>query len=163
MPCDIDNDQDNLEVHIDVLSKISHGSIIPSCIKATSQYILRTSMPMIAGWNDHVKPYKEQSVFWHIIWQDNGCPRHGIIYDIKCKTQTKYKQVIKTTKRDQAILRYDKMACAVKCRDKSDLCDNENFTIFRNKYNDWYNSVYYNSHDMKSVLNELDCNNQWLP
>ena len=45
-----------------------YSSIMASCIKATSQYILRTSMPMIAGWNDHVKPYKEQSVFSHIIW-----------------------------------------------------------------------------------------------
>jgi len=36
--------------------------------------------------------------------------------------------------------------------------DNEICTIFRNKYNDLYNSVSYNSQDMKSVLNELDCN-----
>ena len=49
----------NSDIHI------YYSSIIRSRIKATSQYILRTSMPMIAGWNDHVKPYKEQSVFWH--------------------------------------------------------------------------------------------------
>jgi len=36
--------------------------------------------------------------------------------------------------------------------------DNEICTIFRNKYNDLYNTVSYNSQDMKSVLNELDCN-----
>jgi len=60
-----------------------YRSIITSCIKATSQCIPCTSKPKIAGWNDIVKPYKEQSVFWHRIWQDNGCPRHGIIYDIK--------------------------------------------------------------------------------
>ena len=98
-----------------------YNSIITSCIKATSQYILRTSMPMIAGWNDHVKPYKEQSVFWHIIWQDNGCPRHGIIYDIKRRTQAKYSRVIKTTTRDQVILKSDKMAYALQCRDKRDV------------------------------------------
>ena len=45
-----------------------YNSIITSCIKATSQYIPRTSKPKIAGWNDNVKPYKEQSVFSHIIW-----------------------------------------------------------------------------------------------
>jgi len=53
-----------------------YSSIIASCIKATSQCFPRTSKPKIAGWNDNVKPYKEQSVFW----QDNGCPRHSIIY-----------------------------------------------------------------------------------
>ena len=72
------------------------------------------------------------------------------------------------------------MAYALQCQDKHDVWDemrrltnnrcnmpnivnsaqgdNEMCTIFRNKYNDLYNSVYYNSHDMKSVLNELDCN-----
>jgi len=45
-----------------------YSSIIASCIKATSQYIPRTSKPKIAGWNDNVKPYKEQSVFSHRIW-----------------------------------------------------------------------------------------------
>ena len=36
--------------------------------------------------------------------------------------------------------------------------DNEICTIFRNKYNDLYNSVSYNNHDMKRVRTELDGN-----
>lgn len=118
-------------------------------------------------------------MFWHRIWKDNGCPRHGIIYDIKRRTQANYKRVIKTIKREQATLRSDKMACALQCQDKRDLwnemrritnnrCnmpnvvdgaqgDDEINTIFRNKYNDLYNSVSFNIHDMKSVQNELDC------
>jgi len=100
-----------------------YSSIIASCIKGTSRYIPRISKPKIAGWNDNGKPYKEQSIFWHIIWQDNGCPRHGIIYDIKRRTQDKYKRVIKTTKRDQDILRSDKMAYALQCWDKRDFWD----------------------------------------
>ena len=31
-------------------------------------------------------------------------------------------------------------------------------TVFRNKYNDLYNSVSYNNHDMKRVRTELDGN-----
>jgi len=42
-----------------------YSFIITSCIKAISQCIPRTSKPKIEGWNDNVKPYKEQSVFWH--------------------------------------------------------------------------------------------------
>ena len=36
--------------------------------------------------------------------------------------------------------------------------DNKICTVFSNKYNDFYNSVSYNSQDMKSVLNELNGN-----
>ena len=75
------------------------------------------------------------------------------------------------------------MAYALQCQDKHDVWDemrrltnnrcnmpnivnsaqgdNEICTRFRNKYNDLYNSVSYNSQDMKKkkhILNELDCN-----
>jgi len=72
------------------------------------------------------------------------------------------------------------MEYALQCQDKRDLCDemrrltnnrcnmpnivdsaqgdSEICTIFRNKYNDLYSSVSYNSQDMKSGLNELDGN-----
>ena len=52
-----------------------YNSIISACITVASSCIPKTSKPRLAGWNDHVKMYKEQSVFWHRIWIDNCYPR----------------------------------------------------------------------------------------
>jgi len=71
---------------------------------------------------------------------------------------------------DQDILRFDKRdfwdemrrltnnRCDIPNSIDSAQGNDEISSIFRNKYNDLYNSVCYNSQDMKRVLNELDCN-----
>ena len=76
------------------------------------------------------------------------------------------------------------MACALQCQDKRDFWDelrfltnnlrnmpnivnsaqvnDEIWAIFRNISNDLYNSVSYNSHDMKNALIELDSNIKYI-
>jgi len=85
-----------------------YSAIISSCIDSASRCIPTTSKPKLAGWNDHVKPFKDQSIFWHRLWIDNGKPRSGIIADIRRRTRSKYKQAVKLVKRNQSNFRAEK-------------------------------------------------------
>ena len=37
----------------------------------------------VPGWNDHVRHYKESSVFWNKLWVEAGCPKSGILFDLR--------------------------------------------------------------------------------
>ena len=58
--------------------------MIQCCLQAGAQC---TCIPIvtdkaIAGWNDHVKQAREQSLRWHFTWQQAGRLNHGHIYQI---------------------------------------------------------------------------------
>jgi hypothetical protein len=36
----------------------------------------------IIGWNEHIRPYRDKSLFWHQLWKDAGKPRHGVLAGI---------------------------------------------------------------------------------
>jgi len=99
-----------------------YSAIIASYIKAASRCIPTTNKPKIAGWNDHVRHFKDQSIVWHWIWLDNGCPHHGLISDIKRKIHAKYKQAVKLVKRNQSDMRAAKLATALQSQDKCNFC-----------------------------------------
>ena len=44
----------------------------------------------IAGWNEHLRPYREKSLFWHHLWKDVDKLRHGVLADIMRSTRSKY-------------------------------------------------------------------------
>ena len=44
----------------------------------------------IPGWNDEVKPFREQAMFWHSIWISAGKPLNNTLHSIMKKTRNKY-------------------------------------------------------------------------
>ena len=34
----------------------------------------------VPGWNEHVKPFKEEANFWYVEWRKVGKPRTGLLY-----------------------------------------------------------------------------------
>jgi len=87
--------------HVDDIDHY-YSAIIASCIKAASRCIPTTNKPKIAGWNDHVRFFKDQSIVLHRTWVSIGCSHHGLISDIKRKSDAKYKQAVKLVKRNQS-------------------------------------------------------------
>ena len=55
----------------------------------------------IAGWNDHVKQERDQSLLWHFKWQQSGRPNHGHIYQIMKTTLHRYHYSIRWCKNKQ--------------------------------------------------------------
>ena len=44
----------------------------------------------VTEWNDHVKPERERSLLWHLIWIESGKPNKGFIYEIMKRTCPQY-------------------------------------------------------------------------
>ena len=65
------------------------------------------------NWKCDVKPYREDCLFWHKLWQDAGCPAAGVLYDIKKHTKKQYMYANRRNKRKMDILRKEKMAEAI--------------------------------------------------
>ena len=53
-------------------------------------YLTKQHFCSQAGRTEHVKPVKEQSLFWHWVWQECGKPRSGQVYGIMKKSWHQY-------------------------------------------------------------------------
>ena len=62
------------------------------------------------NWNADVKPYREDCVFWHKLWINAGCPKNGVLYDVKKYTKRQYMYANRRNKRREDILRKERMA-----------------------------------------------------
>ena len=114
------------------------------------------------GWNDLVKPFKEDNLFWFNTWRCAGKPRSGSLYDYMKSARKQYFYAVRRIKRQENSLRNDKMASALaesNCRDFfaeikrmkparqsrhgiNGCCDSKVIVnIFAEKYKNLYNSV----------------------
>ena len=159
-----------------------HDQIINSCITAMNRCIPVSKPKCIAGWSEHVKPFKERSIFWHKLWCDNGKEREGIIPNIMRKAKAEYKRAVRYVKRQQSNLKAKRMAdallqdnkrpfwcevrkslglnkslptCVDGANNDDDICE-----IFHDKYNELYSSVPYNVDEMNNVKSSL--NNDYI-
>ena len=64
----------------------------------------------LAGWNDRIKPLRDDALFWHIIWIDCGQPPAGSLSMIMRNTRARYHRAVRDLKRNQAELRRSKLA-----------------------------------------------------
>ena len=68
---------------------------------------------VIAGWNEHVKPYRETSVFWHNAWKDCGSPRSAVIADVMHRSRSQYHRAVRFVKRNTTNVKKEGMATAL--------------------------------------------------
>lgn len=167
------------EVHLQQINAF-HNDIIDACIKSSDKHIpIRSkSAKSKPGWVEHVQPHKETALFWHQLWKDNGCPRDGIVADIRRRTRARYHLAIKQLKHNEDNIRAKNMADAILNNDSrnfwtevkkvrkanksvptqidgmSDERDVAN--LFASKYETIYNSVSYNDNDMDALLHTID-------
>ena len=63
-------------------------NVIDACLKAGNMGIATSSgrkstegRKCIHGWNEFVKPARENSMFWHWMWLECKKPNAGVVYD----------------------------------------------------------------------------------
>ena len=74
-------------------------------------------------WKSEVKPYKDDSLWWHNIWLLCGSPKNGPIYENKTISKRQYLYAVRRYKRQEEQLRKTKMAEAI--------CDNKTRDFFK--------------------------------
>ena len=85
-----------LEESIDIFKFCANSAIPSKTYKMGSK--------SIHGWNDFVKPYKDESMWWHDIWKSVGSPTTGPLADKRRLTRSKYHWAIKKARRDTDML-----------------------------------------------------------
>ena len=166
-----DHTNDLQQFHDTIINACLSASVcIPTCSRKGRK------MP-VPGWSEFVKPYRDQAIFWHQLWQDNNSPRCGIIADIRRRTRTQYHKVLKNVQRNENDMRYYKLANSFgngpsrdfwgevkKLRGRSTrhpsnidgVTGEQNITdLFSNKYKGLYNSVPYDVNQMKRLTNNI--------
>ena len=56
----------------------------------------------LAGWNDRIKPLRDDASFWHRIWVDCGRPLAGSLSMIMRNTRARYHRAVRDLKRNYA-------------------------------------------------------------
>ena len=77
------------------------NNIIDVCLLASDMCIPNTKKKGIAGWSDRAVPARNEAIFWHRLWVDNGRPSQCHIADIRRRTRYNYKRIVKMLKRNQ--------------------------------------------------------------
>ena len=166
----------NCQVHSNTL--LNFFDNITSAISTAGDFCIPHSKPKrskgLPGWNEHVADAKNRSIFWNNMWKDLGCPRDGWVALIRRSTRAEYHKAIKKIKRDRDNIVRSRVADDISrkkfcnfwseikkmkgsCRKTTNVMDNvvgnsDICELFRQKYNNLYNSPAYNSNDL---VNEL--------
>ena len=137
----------------------------------------------VPGWNDHVRQYKESSVFWNKLWVEAGCPKSGILFDLRKKTRSSYKYSVRRVKRQRRHIVRKKIGTAltskdnitfwkevkkVKSRTRNHVSlsssvdgfsdDHEISSNFRDKLSHILNSTDIQETDRNALMSDITCN-----
>ena len=66
------------------------------CLPSTSSK--KTKSRGIPGWNTYVKPYSDESRFWHGLWAAAGKPLSGELFVIMKTRKHQYKYAVRRLK-----------------------------------------------------------------
>ena len=138
----------------------------------------------VPGWNIHVKPFRNASIYWGDIWKNNGRPNSGWIYDQYVLSRRQFHQAILKVKKYRNQLQAENLLGASlqgdinllkemkKIRqgkggsqDLPDIVGNavgeqEISEMFRESYNNLYNSV-PSGYEMDKILKSLEKMDLW--
>ena len=161
--------------HSIALNAYAHA-LTDSCLQAAATVFPHTGQGVkrcLPGWNEYVKPEREQAILWHNIWVECGRPRDGWVASIMRRTRAKYHYAVRRVKRDRmnitrqrfvdAVLsdnsrdfwlevkrmNGNKVGCANVVDDKTNVTSISDH--FASYYKVLYNSVPYNHDEMENL------------
>jgi len=142
----------------------------------------------LCGWNEHVRPVKDDMQWWFNTWKALGQPRNGIVFDNMRESRRTYAYAVRSVKRRQRELKAERFAQALtadRTRDLfaearkmsprptlSNFVDNitdecEIADHFANKYQALYNSLSSDPQSMSNIqaliMREVESSSRHMP
>ena len=78
---------------------------VKDCLPQTSG----RNKKLIPGWNDEVKPFREEAMFWHSLWISAGKSINNTLHNIMKKTRNVYHYQIRKCRKAVEALKRDKL------------------------------------------------------
>ena len=162
--------------------QLFHDAIVKACVESGKQCIAHTSKSgktsALTGWNEFVKPYRDDSIFWHTIWRQCGSPRNAVVADVMRRARKEYHNAVRALRLDQHQLHRQKVSQALLNNKNCDFwkeirkakgnCDalpsvidcmskDEDISdLFAKKYDQLYNSVSFDQNSMSILTAKID-------
>ena len=64
----------------------------------------------VVGWNDTANAFKKDANFWRRVWEEAGCPKAGVLFNIKRCAKRRFKYEVRRIKRRRQQLLQNKLA-----------------------------------------------------
>ncbi|ELT90953.1 hypothetical protein CAPTEDRAFT_196351 [Capitella teleta] len=106
----------NCTDHLDGLKEY-YASIEKAVVSSARLCIPRRKKKALAGWSEHVGPYKEDAIFWHSVWVSAGSVRGGWLHSIMLWARAVYRRASRWVVRNKQRLVASRMA--------DELCENQ--------------------------------------
>ena len=127
---------------------------------------------IVQGWTQYVKPFCDESKFWHATWYSAGQPRAGPLYDIMSYSKRQYKHAVRRLKRANENIQNDKFVQSLlsggsnifleikkfrgKCQTYSSRIDDQvGAHNIAGKFADIYSQL-YNQHETDDQLDNIE-------
>ena len=78
-------------------------------LPSNSINVSNNSKKKIIGWNQDVKPFKEEADFWHSIWLSAGRPINNELHNLMKKSKNKYHFQIRKCKKAEYKIKRNKL------------------------------------------------------
>ena len=88
---------------MDSISTAVEANIPSSCKSGSFKH---TPVP---GWTEFVKPFRDDSLFWHSVWVSAGRPLNTVLHQVMRSTRHKYHYAIRKVRNVEKEIRKDKM------------------------------------------------------
>ena len=89
---------------LEAIETVSKDTIPVRGGSCKSRYIKCT-----AGWSEYVKPYQDESKFWHSLWISAGKPNIGPLYESMKQARQQYKYAVRRLRRAGDNIKNDKL------------------------------------------------------
>ena len=182
-------DVNNNALHCDdpLCSNEGHRSFINSlcsdmidiCLDSGDYCFPKAKSPKcLPRWNELVKPFRSDSLFWDSVWKSAGKPAVGVLSMLRRRTRAKYHKAVRSLKKNHSSNRNTKIAEAFDGNNSRDLwaelkkldnsrkatpCsingatdNNEIAGIFSDKYKTLYSSVPTDPDEINQLKNEMN-------
>ena len=162
--------------------QLFHDAIVKACVESGKECIAHTSKSgktsALTGWNEFVKPYRDDSIFWHNIWKQCGSPRNAVVADVMRRARKEYHNSVRALRLDQHQLHRQKVSQALLANKSSDFWkeirkvkgngdtlpsvidnmsnDEDISDLFAKKYDHLYNSVSFDQNNMSILKDKID-------
>ena len=73
----------------------------------------------LAGWNEYVKPFSDESRFWFNVWASAGKPHQGELFAIMKTKKLQYKYAVRRLKRCSDIIKNEKLLESLVNKDRN--------------------------------------------
>lgn len=167
------------DLHSDAITRYCDG-VISCLVEAGSRCVPKCKPPgkHVVGWNDLVRPLREDSIFWHNIWKECGSPKVGWVTQVMRLARVKYHRAVRSVKRNRETLISQKMAESLSSNSSRDFWgetrkingagkpsasnvdgatgDQSIATVFSTNYRQLYNSVSFSPDDMTRLEEKIE-------